>query len=126
MPTLVPHPDGQVRPYAAAAVHHSTIWACGQVPLAGDGTTPKDIGDQVRLTLDNLEIVLTAAGGALETLLKVTVYLADLAEFDRYNTAYLERLANVPLPPRTTVQAGGFRGDKRIEIDAVAAVSSRC
>ncbi|MFF2502450.1 RidA family protein [Streptomyces sp. NPDC058067] len=123
MPTLVPHPDGQARPYAAAAVFHQTIWACGQVPRSSDGSTPKDIRDQVRLTLDNLDTVLAAAGGSLATLLKVTVYLSDLTEFDRYNTAYLERLADVPLPPRTTVQVAGFRGDKRIEIDAVAAVS---
>ncbi|NDZ77873.1 MULTISPECIES: RidA family protein [unclassified Streptomyces] len=121
-PTLFTHPDGRPRPYAAAAVHNGTLWACGQVPVTADGETPTGIGDQVRLALDNLETVLTAAGGSLATLLKITVYLADLAEFDAYNTAYLARLADVPLPPRTTVQVAAFRGAKRVEIDAVAAV----
>ncbi|MGN6132837.1 MAG: RidA family protein, partial [Nocardioidaceae bacterium] len=59
----------------------------------------------------------------LATLLKVTVYLADLADFDAYNDAYLARLASNPLPPRTTVQVAAFRGQKRLEIDAVAASS---
>ncbi|MFE2376839.1 RidA family protein [Streptomyces sp. NPDC059398] len=122
MATLVPHPDGRPRPYSAAAVHNGTVWACGQVPVTADGGTPHDIGAQVRLALDNLETVLTAAGAGLGTLLKLTVYLADLAEFDPYNAAYLERLADVPLPPRTTVQVAAFRGAKRIEIDAVAAL----
>ncbi|WP_405564888.1 RidA family protein [Streptomyces sp. NBC_01180] len=121
-PTLFPHPDGRPRPYSAAALHNGTLWACGQVPVTTDGDTPHDIGDQVRLALDNLETVLTAAGGGLGTLLKVTVYLADLAEFDRYDSAYLGRLADVALPPRTTVQVAGFRGAKRVEIDAVAAL----
>ncbi len=51
----------------------------------------------------------------------MTVFLADLDEFDDYERAYQRRLAGHPLPPRTTVQVAGFRGQKRIEIDAVTA-----
>lgn len=120
-PTFIAHPHGPGRPYAGAAVHCGTIWACGQVPTTSDGRTPTSIGDQVRLALDNLELTLRAAGGGLHTLLKLTVYLADLDDFDEYNAAYLDRLRDIALPPRTTVQVARFRGLKRIEIDAVAA-----
>ncbi len=123
MPTLHNHPDAVERPYAAAAVHHGVIYACGQLPRTPDGTSPTDLGEQVALAIDNLETVLNNAGGSLEDLLKLTVYLADLADFDIYNSAYLARLAGVPLPPRTTIQVGAFRGNTRIEIDAISAVA---
>ncbi|OMH32562.1 RidA family protein [Tersicoccus sp. Bi-70] len=113
--------DGRTRPYSASAAAGGTIFLCGQVPTRADGTTPADIAGQVRQAFDNLEAVLAEAGSTLSHLLKLTVYLADLDEFDAYNAAYLARLEGHPLPPRTTVQVAGFRGDKRIEIDAVAA-----
>ncbi|WP_116201604.1 RidA family protein [Amycolatopsis circi] len=120
---LVAHPHGP-RPYAGAAVFGGVIWACGQVPARRDGSVPEEIDEQVRVALDNLEDTLRAAGGSLRTLLKLTVFLADLGEFDVYHQAYLDRFAGIDLPPRTTVQVAGFRGTKRIEIDAVAAVGS--
>lgn len=71
-----------------------------------------------------MENVLKSAHSDLSNLLKLTVYLADLDEFEEYNAAYLTRLSGHPLPPRTTVQVARFRGEKRIEIDAVAAVTA--
>lgn len=122
MPILDAHPDNAQRPYAAAAVHHGVIYTCGQLPRKLDGTTPDDLSEQVAIALDNLAEVLHNAGGDLRHLLKVTVYLADLSEFDTYNDAYLARLEGVPLPPRTTIQVAAFRGATRIEIDAIGAV----
>lgn len=116
------HPDGKPRSYAASTTVNGIVWACGQVPTDPDGTTPSAIGDQVRLALDNLAVVLADAGASLDTLLKTTVFLADLDEFDAYDRAWVERLTPHGLPPRTTVQVARFRGAKRIEIDAVAAV----
>lgn len=115
------HTDGKPRPYSATATHAGVVWACGQVP-DDRGVVPEAIADQVVVALDNLEEVLTQAGASLASLLKLTVFLADLDEFEEYNEAYQRRLAGYPLPPRTTVQVARFRGAKRIEIDAVAAL----
>ncbi|WP_187351858.1 RidA family protein [Allosaccharopolyspora coralli] len=123
MPTLYTHPDAAHRPYAAAAVHQGVVYACGQLPRRPDGTTPDDLSEQVVVALDNLAAVLHEAGGDLHHLLKLTVYLADLADFDTYNNAYLTRLEGIPLPPRTTIQVAAFRGATRIEIDAIGAVA---
>lgn len=117
------HADGVARSYAASASHGGVVWACGQVPRRADGTVPDAIEEQVEVALDNLEAVLTEAGSSLANLLKVTVFLADLGEFDAYDAAYCARLTGGPLPPRTTVQVSRFRGEKRIEIDAIAAVA---
>lgn len=124
MPTLHDHPGAVERPYAAAAVHHGVIYACGQLPRTQDGTTPADLAEQVAVAIDNLEAVLHNAGGGLGDLLKLTVYLADFADFDTYNDAYLKRFVGVPLPPRTTIQVAAFRGNTRIEIDAIGAVAT--
>lgn len=118
------HADDKPRPYTATAEFAGVVWACGQIPADEHGNVPEAIGDQVTVALDNLEQVLTAAGASLSSLLKLTVFLADLDEFDEYNEAYQRRLAGHPLPPRTTVQVARFRGPKRIEIDAVAALAS--
>jgi 2-iminobutanoate/2-iminopropanoate deaminase len=116
------HADGTPRSYTASAVFGGVVWACGQVPRRQDGSIPETIGEQVAATVDNLEAVLVQAGSSLAHVLKLTVFLADLDEFDEYDAAYRARLSGVTLPPRTTVQVARFRGEKRIEIDAVAAV----
>ncbi|MCU1672327.1 MAG: hypothetical protein JWN77_440 [Frankiales bacterium] len=121
----VEQPNGKQTPYSAATVHNDVVYPCGQVPVAPDGSIAEDIGMQVRQCFDNLEQVLTSAGSGLGQLLQVTVYLADLAEFDAYNAAYLTCLSGLPLPPRTTVQVAAFRGAKRIELTAIAAVAAR-
>lgn len=117
------HADGKPRPYTATAEFAGVVWACGQIPADEHGMVPESIADQVTVALDNLEQVLIAAGASLSSLLKLTIFLADLDEFDEYNEAYQRRLAGHPLPPRTTVQVARFRGAKRIEIDAVAALA---
>ncbi|WP_125612632.1 RidA family protein [Specibacter cremeus] len=116
--------DGNPRPYSASAAMNGLVFLCGQVPTRPDGSCPADIAGQVAQAFDNLEQALVAAQSDLSSLLKLTVYLADLDEFEDYNAAYLTRLSGRPLPPRTTVQVARFRGEKRIEIDAVAAVTA--
>ena len=118
------HEDGKPRPYTATATFGGVVWACGQVPPMEDGSTPQALGDQVDVVFDNLEKVLADAGADLSTILKITVFLANLDEFDEFNAAYLNRLREVTLPPRTTVEVARFRGAKRIEMDVVAAVAA--
>lgn len=115
------HADGKPRPYLAVTEFGGVVYPCGQVPTDASGATPESLPDQVSLCLDNLERVLHESGSSLGHLLQLTVYLADIAELDVYNEAYLKRMSGHPLPPRTTVQVAGFRGDKRIEMSAIAA-----
>lgn len=118
------HAAGGSRPYIAATVHNGVVYPCGQVPVDSHGATPEELAEQVRLCIDNLERVLVSAGSSLDGLLQLTVYLADIADLDEYNKAYIERMTGRTLPPRTTVQAAAFRGTKRIEITATAAITS--
>ncbi len=118
------HPANTQRPYIAASIHNGVVYPCGQVPVDAEGATPESLSDQVRLCIDNLERVLVAAGSCLDRVLQLTVYLADITELDEYNRAYLDRMKGKTLPPRTTVQVAAFRGEKRIELTAIAAVAT--
>ncbi|GAA3829305.1 RidA family protein [Brevibacterium casei] len=117
------NPRGEVLPYAASATAGGIVWLCGQIPTHEDGSVPESMHDQVTAALANLERALVAAQSSLRHIVKLTVFLADLGEFDDYNSAYCDYFGAVALPPRTTVEVARFRGEKRIEIDAVAVVA---
>jgi 2-iminobutanoate/2-iminopropanoate deaminase len=90
-------------------------------PATGELVTTGDFESQLRLTLDNLRAVAEAAGASLSQAVKVNAYLADMADFARYNEIYLEYFEG-QLPARTTVQSDlpGFL----VEIDAVLALDA--
>jgi 2-iminobutanoate/2-iminopropanoate deaminase len=117
-----PQPVG---PYSQAVACGGLVFASGQVPL--DPATGKlvegDIEAQTRRVLANLAAVLEAAGTGLTAVLRTTVYLADLGDFQRMNAVYAEHFPNAPAPARTTIQAARLPLGARIEIDAIAAGS---
>lgn len=124
MRKLITHGDPNTQPYADIAIGGGLIFTSGQIPISDDGTVPADFGDQVSQVLSNLEATLQKVGSNLDSVLKITVYLDSLDDFDIYNRIYIEKLSTHGLPPRTTVEVSRFRGTKRIELDAVAVAPS--
>lgn len=124
MRKLITHGDPNTQPYADIAIGGGLIFTSGQIPISDDGTVPADFGDQVSQVLSNLEATLQKVGSNLDSILKITVYLDSLDDFDVYNRIYIEKLSTHGLPPRTTVEVSRFRGTKRIELDAVAVAPS--
>jgi 2-iminobutanoate/2-iminopropanoate deaminase len=99
-------------------VSDDLVYTSGQTPYDEHRKLVSDEFEaQARQTFDNLGRCLGTAGCGFEDVLKVTTFLADLADFDTYNRIYREYFSE-PYPARTTVQAGllGFR----IEVEAVA------
>jgi len=80
---------------------------------------PGGIGPQTRATLENLAKVVKAAGFELKDVVSVTVYLADIREFEAMNKVYREFMPE-PKPTRTTVQVSRLVANARIEISAIA------
>ena len=91
--------------------------------IAGIGAHFKGtIEEHTKHVLDELEKNLILAGSSMDKVLKVNVYLSDLANYTRMNTAYAGRFGSVP-PVRTTVAvAGGVPGDSLVEIDCIASL----
>jgi 2-iminobutanoate/2-iminopropanoate deaminase len=107
-------------PYSPAIKHGNVLYVSGQVAVS-PATKTKVTGGfeaEVRQVLDNLKTVIVAAGGNMASVLKVTVYLVDVADFAAMNEIYMAYFPE-PRPARATVQAG-LMGDFRVEIDAIA------
>ncbi len=109
-------------PYSPALVVGDFVYVSGQGPL--DPRTHEirgtNIEEQTRLTFDNIEALLKAAGSSLQSVIKVNVYLSDLDNYEKFNNTYCG-LFREPYPVRTTV-ACGLQGIL-IEVDCVATMS---
>ena len=115
---------GAVGPYSQAIRTGDLVFASGQVAL--DPATGKlvdgGIEEQARQVLANLSAVLEAAGTHLERVVRATVYLTDLGDFERVNAIYAEWFPETP-PARVCVEVSRLPKESRVEIDAIALLS---
>jgi 2-iminobutanoate/2-iminopropanoate deaminase len=95
------------------------VYVAGQGPIdpATGKITGETIEEQVQLTLQNVQAVLEAAGATTADVVKATVHLADIGDFQRFNAVYAEVFPD-PKPARTTVQS--VMPGILVEIDVVA------
>jgi len=111
-----------IAPYSPGIKAGNFVFTSGQV--AFDPTTGEIVGsttaEQTEQTLENLKIILEAAGSSLEHVCKTTVFLSDLSDFKEMNEVYGKFFENNP-PARSTVQAGLVLGLK-VEIEAIAII----
>ena len=115
-----PAPGGH---YSQAIVHNGLVYVSGQLPV-DPKTGEKQTGsmeDQTRLVLKNLSAILEASGSNLGSVLKVTVYIADISLWGNVNEVYAEVFGN-HRPARAIVPTRDLHFGFKIEVDAVAAV----
>jgi 2-iminobutanoate/2-iminopropanoate deaminase len=111
-----------IGPYSQAIEGRLTIFCSGQLgidPATGllvDG----GIEAETRRVLENVREVLSAAGLGFEDVVKTTIFLVDLADFDIVNRVYGEHF-NAPYPARSTVAVAALPRRALIEIEAIAA-----
>ena len=121
----IKHPDKLVSTgaYSAGILVDGWLFISGQGPL--DLSTGEvirgTIEEETALTLSHIRKITEAAGGSVDDIVKCTVHLSDIADFDRYNAAYSSFFPGVK-PARTTVQSVLSDGIK-IEIDAIARIN---
>ncbi|RIA91392.1 Endoribonuclease L-PSP/chorismate mutase-like protein [Glomus cerebriforme] len=117
-----PSPAG---PYSQAVVTNGFVYVSGQIPL--DPETRKivseDIREQTIQTLKNLGKVLEAAGCSYQNLIKTTVYIKDMNDFDVMNKAYGEVIGDAR-PARACVEVARLPLDVKIEVDAIASLNA--
>lgn len=113
-----PNPVG---PYSQAVRAGGFIFASGQIPLnPSTGELVRGpIEEQTRQVLENLKQVLTAGESSLEKVVKTTVYLSDLRNFEAMNAVYAKYFGETP-PARSTVQAAALPRGVDVEIDVIA------
>ena len=109
-----------VGPYSPAVGAGQFVFLSGQIALDEAGQLTADAApDQARKALENMGLLLSAAGLTFSDVVKTTIFLADMGDFAAVNDVYGEFFAE-PYPARSTVQAGALPKGARVEIEAVA------
>jgi len=110
-----------IGPYSQAVQCGNFLFASGQIPVDPATATivEGDTAAQTEQVMRNLSAVLSAAGMSFSHVVKTTVYLRDLSDFDAMNAVY-GRFVVAPLPARATIQAARLPRDVRVEIDLIA------
>ena len=118
-----PAAPAPVGPYNQAVLAGGWLYCSGQIPLdpetgtmVGDG----DVARETRQVLKNLSAVLEAAGATAAHVVRTTVFLADLADFQTVNGIYAEMFGAGTSPARACVQVAALPKGARVEIDCVA------
>jgi len=108
-------------PYSHAATDGEVLFTAGQIPVTADGDVRSDapIAVQTEQSLSNIERVLTAEGLSMSDVLKTTVYMADIDDFDDMNDAYRTFFGSAP-PARTALEVSHIADGAAIEIEAIA------
>lgn len=116
-----PKPIG---PYSQAiVVDGKFVYTAGQVAIdpATNQLVEGDIKVQTRQVLKNVEAILKAAGGSMNSVVKTTVFLKDFNDFGSMNEVYAEFFSG-SAPARSTVEVSRLPRDMKVEIEAVAVI----
>ena len=116
-----PQPIG---PYNQAIVANNLVFTAAQIAM--DPSTNEicsgGINEQTRMVLTNLKGVFEAAGSSLQNVLKVTIFLKNMNDFQAMNKVYGEFFESATAPARSTVEVARLPKDALVEIEAVASL----
>ena len=109
-----------IGPYSQAIKANNTVYFSGQIPLDPVSMTlvEGDLSLQSRRVFENLKAVAEEAGGSLAQMVKITLYLTDLKDFNAVNSVMSEYFQQ-PYPARACVGVASLPKGAAIEIDAV-------
>ena len=112
---------GAVGPYSQGIATNGMVFTAGQIPInpATGQVEATTIEDQTRQVLSNVDAVLRAAGSGLHRVVKMTVFMTDLGDFQAMNGVYSEFFPSDP-PARSAVQVVALPLGVQIEMEAVA------
>ena len=118
-----PDAPAPVGPYNQAVQAGGWLYCSGQIPL--DPATGKMVGGgdveaETRQVLRNLKAVLSAAGTEAAKVVRTTVYLVDLADFQAVNAIYAELFGSGVSPARACFQVAALPKGSKVEIDCIA------
>jgi len=109
-----------IGPYNQGIVACGFLFTSGQLPINPlTGQVPPSIEEQTIQVLDNLKAIIEAAGSSMEKVVKCTVYIQNISDFDVMNKIYSTYFPSDP-PARATVEISKLAKNALIEIDAVA------
>jgi len=115
-----------IGPYSQATVVNGMVYTSGQIALSPEGTDEllsESVGVQAVRVLENLKAVLEEADSSMDSVVKTTIFLADMDSFAIVNEVY-EKAFGAHKPARSTVAVKTLPKNALVEIDAVALVKN--
>ena len=111
--------------YSQAVSVNNTVYLSGQIPLDPASMTlvKGDMAVQIRRVFDNLNAVAQAAGGNLNDIVKLNIFLTDLGHFTLVNTLMAEYFQQ-PYPARAAVGVAALPKDAAVEMDAIMVINT--
>ena len=112
-------------PYSQAIQWGDVVFISGQIPLnplTGE-LNNQTFKDQAVQVIDNLEAICNEAGGNLDNILKLTIFLTDLSKFNEVNEIMASRFSE-PFPARATVEISKLPKEEEIEMDAILSIQA--
>ena len=112
-----------IGPYSQAIQWGDVVFISGQVAfIPGSGELNNNtFEDEVNQVIDNLDAICKEAGGGLDNILKLSIFLTDLSNFDAVNNLMKERFSE-PFPARSTIEVSRLPKDVNIEMYAILSI----
>ena len=112
-----------IGPYSQAIQWGDVVFISGQVAfIPGSGELNNNtFEDEVNQVIANLDAICNEAGGGLDNILKLSIFLTDLSNFDAVNNLMKERFSE-PFPARSTIEVSRLPKDVNIEMDAILSI----
>ena len=118
------HPYGApTRPFSPAVRAGKLLFLAGQMgtsPSAGGGLVPGGIQAETKQVMENIKDVLAKVGSSMDKVVKCTVFLADMKEWEAMNEVYKTYFSNGRFPARSAFGANGLALGGRVEIECIA------
>ena len=112
-----------IGPYSQGVVSNGHVFLSGQIPLDRNGELfDGDIQQQVALIFENIERLLETQNCNLQNIVKLTVFLKDIQDFDDVNNKMIELLEE-PYPARSLIQAASLPKNVDVEIEVIAGLT---
>lgn len=113
-----------IGPYSQAVKANGFVFVSGQIPIdpATSQLAQGSVAELTKQVMRNLTNIIETAGSSLDNVVKTTIYLKDMSDFEEVNAAYAEFFPNHK-PARATVEVARLPKDVKVEIDAIAVCS---
>ena len=110
-----------IGPYSQGIVDGDRIFVSGQGPIGPDSgeIVGETVREETERTLENVAAVLAAADSSLDDVVKTTVFVTDMSNYDAVNDVYAEYMSN-PFPARSAVEVADLPVDIGVEIEVIA------
>ncbi len=110
-----------IGPYSQAIKFGNMVFVSGQIALSPDGSDllNSDITVQTRQAIENIKAILESAGSSLRNVLKATIYIIDMKDFNSVNAVYSEYFDDI-LPARACIEVSNLPKGAKVEIEVIA------